>query len=105
MKLSAGLSARVPNFAYRAGQTLGQGRTNTPDSRSREPGTDRTASEFSAKGAGNPWQSCQSPGGRCRAGAGQAVRFLLFGWLAVSTAGAAGPRDALSRSEEHTSEL
>src|ERR1035441_4579085 len=26
------------------------------------PGTDRTASEFPAKGAGNPWQSCQSPG-------------------------------------------
>src|ERR1022692_1268073 len=25
------------------------------------PGTDRTASEFPAKGAGNPWQSCQSP--------------------------------------------
>ena len=24
------------------------------------PGTDRTASEFPAKGAGNPWQSCQS---------------------------------------------
>src|ERR1017187_1832295 len=25
------------------------------------PGTDRTASEFPANGAGNPWQSCQSP--------------------------------------------
>jgi hypothetical protein len=24
-------------------------------------GTDRAASEFPAKGAGNPWQSCQSP--------------------------------------------
>src|ERR1035441_1775689 len=29
--------------------------------RVRDPGTDRTASEFPAKGAGNPWQSCQSP--------------------------------------------
>src|SRR5450759_50120 len=28
----------------------------------RNPGTDRTASEFPAKGDGNPWQSCQSPG-------------------------------------------
>src|ERR1035441_9235993 len=91
MKLSAGVAVRVPNLAYRAGQTLGLSRKNTPDSRSREPGTDRTASEFPAKGAGNPWQSCQSPGGRCHAGAEQAVRFLLFGWLAVSTAGAAGP--------------
>src|ERR1017187_2444830 len=27
------------------------------------PGTDRTASEFPAKGAGNSWQSCQSPAG------------------------------------------
>src|ERR1039458_5195855 len=26
------------------------------------PGTDRAASEFPANGAGNPWQSCQSPG-------------------------------------------
>src|ERR1035437_579070 len=26
------------------------------------PGTDRTGSEFSAKSAGNPCQSCQSPG-------------------------------------------
>ena len=26
------------------------------------PGTDRTASEFPAKGARNSWQSCQSPG-------------------------------------------
>src|ERR1035438_6131216 len=31
-----------------------------------EPGTDRTASEFPAKGAGNPWQSCQSPEGSVR---------------------------------------
>src|ERR1022692_4261400 len=29
----------------------------------RNPGTDRTASGFPAKGAGNPWQPCQSPGG------------------------------------------
>src|ERR1035437_411513 len=28
-----------------------------------EPGTDRTASEFPAKCAGNSWQSCQSPEG------------------------------------------
>src|ERR1022692_3744571 len=28
----------------------------------RNPGTDRTASGFPANGAGNPWQSCQSPG-------------------------------------------
>ena len=62
----------------------------------REPGTDRTASEFPAKGAGNPWQSSQSPELRCQAGTGQAVRFLLFGWLAVSTAGAAVPRYAFS---------
>src|ERR1017187_3282111 len=34
------------------------------DSRRGEPGTDRAASEFPAKGAGNPWQSCQSPGVR-----------------------------------------
>jgi hypothetical protein len=34
-----------------------------PGTRFRGPGTDRTASEFPAKGAGNPWQSCQSPEG------------------------------------------
>src|ERR1039457_5000713 len=34
------------------------------------PGTDGTASEFPAKGAGNPWQSRQSPGGTV---AGRAV--------------------------------
>src|ERR1017187_6261210 len=96
MKSSAGVSARVPNLAYPAGQTLGQGRKTTPDCRSREPGTDRTASEFPAKGAGNPWQSRQSPEVRCHAGAEQVVRFLLFGWLAVSTAGAAVPRYAIS---------
>jgi len=38
-----------------------------PGNRFREPGTDRTASEFPAKGAGNPWQSCQSPGGTVHA--------------------------------------
>src|ERR1017187_1328701 len=27
-----------------------------------KPGTDRTGREFPAKGARNPWQSCQSPG-------------------------------------------
>src|SRR5450631_572685 len=32
-----------------------------PIVRSRSPGTDRTASEFPAKSAGNSWQSCQSP--------------------------------------------
>ena len=33
-------------------------------SRVPEPGTDGTASEFPAKGAGNPWQSRQSPEGQ-----------------------------------------
>src|ERR1035441_1709426 len=28
----------------------------------RNPGTDRTASGFTANAAGNPWQSCLSPG-------------------------------------------
>src|ERR1035438_1553352 len=46
----------------------GIGRKNHPrGTRFREPGTDRTASAFPAKGAGNPWQSCQSPGGAVRA--------------------------------------
>src|ERR1039457_3125586 len=49
------------------GQTLGQGRKTDPGTRFRNPGTDGTASEFSAKGAGNPWQSRQSPEGTMRA--------------------------------------
>src|ERR1035438_7701218 len=32
------------------------------------PGTDGTASEFPANGAGNPWQSRQSPGGTVAGG-------------------------------------
>src|ERR1019366_1136409 len=40
-----------------------QGRQTNPGSRSRKPETDGTASEFPAKGAGNPWQSRQSPEG------------------------------------------
>src|ERR1019366_8225561 len=31
--------------------------------RAPDPRTDRAASEFPAKSAGNSWQSCQSPGG------------------------------------------
>src|ERR1035441_761335 len=41
----------------------GTGSKTNPGSRSRKPGTDGTASEFPAKGAGNPWQSRQSPEG------------------------------------------
>src|ERR1022692_2692884 len=36
-------------------------RSDGTGSPGRKPGTDRAASEFPAKGAGNPWQSCQSP--------------------------------------------
>src|ERR1022692_1942282 len=46
-----------------------QGRKTNPGSRSRKPGTDGTASEFPAKGAGNPWQSRQSPEGTVAGGA------------------------------------
>src|ERR1017187_9753659 len=46
--------------------TAGQVLKISPGSRSRnlraEPGTGRTASEIPAKGAGNSWQTCQSPG-------------------------------------------
>src|ERR1035438_5272572 len=39
-------------------------RARLPGSKNRrKPGTDGTASEFPAKGAGNPWQSRQSPEG------------------------------------------
>src|ERR1019366_8573798 len=43
---------------------FGRGK-NDPEQRrgrNRNPGTDRAASEFPAKGAGNPWQSCLSRG-------------------------------------------
>src|ERR1019366_5130732 len=60
-----GMGVRAP---YPVGQTLGQGRKTNPGSRSRKPGTDGTASEFSAKGAGNPWQSRQSPEGTVAGG-------------------------------------
>src|ERR1035438_684697 len=42
-----------------------QGRKTDP----RKPGTDGTASEFPAKGAGNSWQSRQSPEGTVAGGA------------------------------------
>src|ERR1019366_6507002 len=67
MKLSAGVSVRVPNLAYPAGQTLGLSRK-----------TSGTA------GLSAGWQAKACP------------TFLLFGWLAVSTAGAAVPRYAFS---------
>src|ERR1039457_7281161 len=41
----------------------GAGSKNPPGTRSRGPGTDGAASEFPAKGAGNSWQSRQSPEG------------------------------------------
>src|ERR1035441_9938985 len=41
-----------------------EGRKTNPGSRSRKPGTDGTASEFPAKGAGNPWRSRQSTEGQ-----------------------------------------
>src|ERR1035438_1407992 len=46
-----------------------QGRKTNLGSRSGKPGTDGTASEFPAKGAGNPWQSRQSPEGTVAGGA------------------------------------
>ncbi len=46
-----------------------QGRKTDPGIRLRNPGTDGTASEFPAKGAGNPWQSRQSPEGTVAGGA------------------------------------
>src|ERR1035441_6663023 len=49
------------------GANRGQGRKTDPGTRFRNPGTDGTASEFPAKGAGNPWQSRQSPEGTMRA--------------------------------------
>ena len=56
---------RAPIFheISRAAGPFKQGRQTNPGSRSRKPETDGTASEFPAKGAGNPWQSRQSPEG------------------------------------------
>ena len=53
----------------RAERPSQQSRKTNPGSRSRKPGTDGTASEFPAKGAGNPWQSRQSPEGTVAGGA------------------------------------
>src|ERR1035438_1898179 len=44
----------------------GQGRGTDRGTRFRKPGTDGAASGFPAKGAGNPWQSRQSPEGTVR---------------------------------------
>src|ERR1035437_10193930 len=71
-RLSGGLTAetgpssRAPSSAafsstYRTEDPAGFLMANLL-SESQKPGTDRTASEFPAKVAGNPWQSCQSPG-------------------------------------------
>src|ERR1035438_3994900 len=57
-------------------------------------GTDRSASEFPAKGAGNSWQSCQSPGGRCHAGTGQ------LGGVVPGRRGAVARAGAVRRGDE-----
>src|ERR1035437_1318993 len=50
-----------------AGQTKDRAEKPPRGTRLRDPGTDRTASEFPAKSAGNSCQSCQSPERRCPA--------------------------------------
>src|ERR1035441_7650743 len=62
-----GFGGTPPSVSVSRGATLGEGRKTDPGTRFRNPGTDGTASEFPAKGAGNPWQSRQSPEGTMRA--------------------------------------
>src|ERR1019366_9431749 len=52
-----------PGTDRTAQANFGQKAPEIHGSLSGRPGTDRTASEFPAKSAGNPWQSCQSPEG------------------------------------------
>src|ERR1017187_6617194 len=49
------------NLHGRKGRGDGTGRLKETRNPARNPGTDGTASEFPAKGAGNPWQARQSP--------------------------------------------
>src|ERR1700690_1379943 len=115
MKLSAGVSARVPNSAYPAGQTLGQGRTGL-GSFCRETAVQRGGNRSRPRG-GTPVAArivslpqrgllskprplgtgltCEDRVSRQKL-AKVCSTFLLFGWLAVSTAGAAVPRYAFS---------
>jgi len=61
---SAGAEVVATEFQVRpvvdAATLFGRGKIDPEQRQGQNPGTDRTASEFPANGAGNPWQSCQS---------------------------------------------